>query len=273
MALHNDIKIKKLLQAWPPQTVGTTTWLESLGISRQLLLHYVKSGWIEKIGQNAFKRYQESMDWKGGLYAVQRQLHRPVHVGGLTALVMQGLGHYARAAETVFLFSPLKVKLPRWFSQHTWNVQIMHIRTSMLPDNIGLVEHEEKTFSLTVATPERAIFECLHVAPDQMDLVECYHLMEGLVNLRPNLLQQLLENCTSIKVKRLFLYMATKAGHQWLKHLDTNKIDLGKGDRSIIPGGVYVASQKITISKELADLPARPQPDCHHDKQNSKNFT
>jgi len=98
------------------------------------------------------------------------------------------------------------------------------------------------------------MLECLHVAPEQMDLVECYHLMEGLVNLRPKLLQQLLEDCTSIKVKRLFLYLASKTSHQWLKFLDKSKIDLGKGDRSIVPGGVYISAYQITVPRKLVEL-------------------
>lgn len=42
-----------------------------------------------------------------------------------------------------------------------------------------------------------------------------FELMEGLNNLRPNQVQDLLEKCESVKVKRLFLYLAEKAGHEW----------------------------------------------------------
>ena len=89
-------------------------------------------------------------------------------------------------------------------------------------------------------------------SPDKLDLIECYHLVEGLSNLRPKLLQELLEKCSSVKVKRLFLMMASKAQHQWLTFLDLKKIDLGKGDRSIIKGGVYNAKVHISVPKELA---------------------
>jgi hypothetical protein len=46
-----------------------------------------------------------------------------------------------------------------------------------------------------------------------MSLVECYELIESQNNLRPDLLQKLLEQCTSVEVKRLFLYLAEKAKH------------------------------------------------------------
>lgn len=245
----------KLLNLHRVGTVCLASWLAGIGISYDLQKRYRKSGWLKSIGTGAFVRVNETVNWEGGLYAIQQQLNLPVHVGGLTALAMQGLGHYMRTgAEKVFLYSPLKVKLPAWFLQYPWNADITHIRTSILPNNTGLLRHEEKTFFLIVSAPERAMLECLHVAPEQMDLVECYHLMEGLVNLRPKLLQQLLEDCTSIKVKRLFLYLASKTSHQWLKFLDKSKIDLGKGDRSIVPGGVYISAYQITVPRKLVEL-------------------
>jgi hypothetical protein len=78
--------------------------------------------------------------------------------------------------------------------------------------------------------------------------------MQGLTTLRPKLLQQLLEQCNSIKVKRLFLYMATKAGHDWKNRLDLGKLDLGSGDRSITKGGAYNAQFGITVPEELVKL-------------------
>jgi len=85
-------------------------------------------------------------------------------------------------------------------------------------------------------------------------LVECYHVMEGLTTLRPKILQALLEQCSSIKVKRLFLYMANKAGHAWHKRLDQSKFDLGNGSRTITKGGVYVSELQIIVPEELEKL-------------------
>jgi hypothetical protein len=104
----------------------------------------------------------------------------------------------------------------------------------LLPAKTELVPFEEMNFSILISGPERALLECLHLAPHKLDLIECYQIMEGLSNLRPKLVQQLLAKCTSIKIKRLFLFMATKAQHQWLNFVDQKKIDLGRGDRSVI---------------------------------------
>ena len=109
-------------------------------------------------------------------------------------------------------------------------------------------------FSIRISSPERAILEYLHLAPDSIDLMECYQVMEGLSTLRPRLMQQRLEECRSIKVKRLFLYMAEKARHEWVKRLELSKLDLGKGPRSIVKGGVYSNKYALNLPKELVQL-------------------
>ena len=94
--------------------------------------------------------------------------------------------------------------------------------------------------------------ECLYLAPKLQPLLEVFELMEGLNNLRPAAVQTLLEGCTSVKVKRLFLYMVNKADHEWLKFVNLDKVDLGSGKRSIVSDGVYVSKYQITVPRELA---------------------
>lgn len=252
MSTNNDSKLKNFLDQHQRGTVTLATWLAGIGISNDLLKKYRKSGWIESVGSGAFKRPGDNVGWQGGVYAIQHQAKLPIHVGATSALSMLGLSHYLRSEETVFLFSPRGTSLPRWFSSYPWGPTIQHIKTSVLPEKVGLVPSEEKNFSIAISGPERAMFECLHLSPEKVDLIECYQIMEGLSNLRPKLVQELLEKCSSIKIKRLFLFMATKAQHQWLKFIDDKKIDLGTGDRSIVQGGAYNAAFHITIPKELA---------------------
>jgi hypothetical protein len=73
--------------------------------------------------------------------------------------------------------------------------------------------------------------------------------MELLNGLRPAKVQELLENCKSVKVKRLFLYFAEKAGHSWFKYVDTAKINLGSGNRSLAENGVLVSKYKLVLPK------------------------
>ncbi|MDA0692545.1 MAG: type IV toxin-antitoxin system AbiEi family antitoxin [Nitrospinae bacterium] len=254
MGIQNEIKIQKLLQKWPQGTVAMTSWLESLGISRQLQKKYVESQWIKSLARGAYKKTGDNVSWQGGLYALQMQASILVHVGALTALSMQGMAHYIRLGkERIFLLSPPRTTLPSWFRNHDWQQPVKHIKTSVLPEGLGLTDYEEKTFSIKISSPERAMLECLQLAPRELDLVECYQVMEGLTNLRPKKLQELLEKCSSIKVKRLFLYMAEKTGHQWMQFLNVSKLNLGKGDRAIVENGVYISKYHISIPKELAN--------------------
>ncbi len=252
MSTLNKQKIQIFLDRHKPGTVCLASWLESLNISNDLQKRYRRSGWLAAVGKGAFIRPDDTVGWQGGLYALQAQAGLPIHAGAMTALSMQGMAHYVRmGAQQVFLFAPPKTLYPAWFKNHDWGAGIQLVRTSILPEGLGLTEHEEKTFSIRISAPERAILECLHLAPDTMDLMECAQVMEGLTTLRPKLLQPLLEQCGSIKVKRLFLYLADRAGYDWVKRLDTARLELGSGDRTITKGGVYVAQYGITVPKEL----------------------
>ena len=94
---------------------------------------------------------------------------------------------------------------------------------------------------------ERSVLEMLYLAPDKNSLKEIYQLMEMLNVLKPKLMQELLENCSSIKVKRLFLYIAEKLDYPWFKKIDISKIDLGKGKRVIEKGGKLDKKYNIVI--------------------------
>ena len=255
MSTNNGIKLKKLLDLHVPGTIILASWLEANGFSYDLQQRYRKSGWLESVGVGAFKRPNEMVTWEGALYSVQQQAKLPVYIGGLTALSMLGFSHYIRTgAESVSLFSDLKTRLPAWFKNYSWEESINHIKTSFLSNGIGMENYNEKLFPLTIASPERAILECLYLTPGKLDLIETFQILSGLVNLRPGILQKLLEGCNSVKVKRLFLLMSKKTNHQWAQFLDLSSVDLGQGDRSIVKNGVYDPKFHITIPKELAQL-------------------
>lgn len=253
MDTKNSSKLKRMLTLHQPGTILLSKLLLKQGISRDLQKAYRKGGWLESIGPGAYKRPDDHITWRGALFAVQHQANVNVHVGATSAISMQGLSHYLRQSdETLFLFTQKSTVVPKWFMTHKWGNRLRVVKTSFLPDQIGLTAHEDKGLSIKIATPERAILETLYLVPKEMDLTECLLIMEGLSNLRPKLIQQLLESCKSVKVKRLFLFLAGKVQHQWLQFLDKGRVDLGTGDRSIAKGGVYDPKFRIVIPKELA---------------------
>ena len=175
-----------------------------------------------------------------------------IHPGAKTALSMQGKAHYFElATKSVQLFGGKDDGLPLWFKKRDWGVRIDSKLTSFLPPELGLVEIEHKGFKVKVSSPARAVMECLYMAPKSQPLLEVFELMEGLNNLRPASVQKLLEGCSSVKVKRLFLYLADKVGHEWFSHIKLDMVDLGSGKRAIVNDGVYVSKYQITVPKEL----------------------
>lgn len=255
MTTSKETYLKILFKVLQPGFVATVDWLENFGISKNLQKYYLKSGWLESLGRGAYKKPGDNVQWHGALNAIQKQTSTKVHVGALSALTLQGYGHYLRMGkETLQLFSPLKTKLPKWFTDYKWGVEVQHYLSSFLYTNEGIKEVEQNQIVIDVSSPERAIMECLYLAPQKLDLVECYHVFEGLVNLKPNTVNELLKSCHSFKVKRLFLYMAEKANHQWFHFLTTDQVSLGTGNRMLTKKGVYISKYLISVPKELAEL-------------------
>ena len=127
-----------------------------------------------------------------------------------------------------------------------------HVQTKLLPARLAMTMTETSDgLPLACASPERAILEALHLAPKHFDLVEVALIIEGMVNLRPRVMQELLEVCASIKVKRLFLYLAERAGLNLVQHLDLDRIDLGNGKRAISETGRLTPKYGLLLPEEL----------------------
>ena len=247
-----DTKLKKLLTTWPQGTVLLSSELNKRGIGYDLQNHYRKSGWIQSIGQGAVIKTGDTVTWQGAVHALQEQGLLPIHVGAKTALDMNGLSHFLTLAkEKIQIFGQQNTKLPKWLVNYKWEGEIEFFRNSLFRTNkaIGLQDFSLKTFSIKISPPERAFLELLHLVPNKESFGEASLISEGLSTLRPSLVQELLEICASIKVKRLFLYLMEKQNHQWLKKIDTTKINLGKGDRQIIKGGRLDKKYRITVPR------------------------
>ena len=252
MSTQKESKINRLLQLQPPGVVLLASWLTGKGYSLELQKRYRKSNWLESIGSGAMKRTGEKVDVTGALFALQSQKGMSIHIGAKSALAYLGKVQYLELnSKKVLLFGNKDERLPTWFNQYQWGVEINYYSTSFLPPGLGLTTIDQATFQLKISGAARAMMECLYLVPEEQPILECYELMESLNNLPPNKVQTLLEACTSVKVKRLFLYLAEKANHAWFNHLKLEKIDLGSGKRSLVKNGTYVAKYQITVPQEL----------------------
>jgi len=250
--MNNRQKINQLLRKIPQGSVILSSWLVEKGYSYALQQRYKKSGWFTSIGIGAMVRAWDEPDLYGALYALQLQAGYNIHLGAKSALAMLGKVHYLPLGEpNAELFLSLDRTLPTWFLNYAWEQPYKIHTTHFIPDSTGLQEYEVGSFNIIISNAERAILECLYLCNDEADIVESYQLLEGLNTLRPNLVQSLLESCKSIKVKRLFLFIAERIHHAWFDSLDISTIDLGAGKRSIIKGGLFVPKYDITIPKAL----------------------
>jgi hypothetical protein len=189
----------------------------------------------------------------GALTSLQHQSGLNVHIGGRSALDLLGQAHYLQVnMQNVALFKTSKEDLPLWFLSNKWDLEMTIYNNSMFCDNsIGLTNFTDEGMTMKISDSTRAIMECLSLCPDKFSLTEAYEIMENLMTLRPSIVQQLLERCKSIKVKRLFLYFAKKVGHTWLEDVDLSNIELGKGVRSIVSNGKYVSEYELILPNEL----------------------
>jgi hypothetical protein len=258
MSTQNGSKINKLISGWPKGTASTVWYLQSCGFSRKLLNKYKNSRWLAPLGHGAYTLFNDKVEWMGALYPLQTQLDLDVHAGGKTALEMKGYAHYlGDKIRKVFLYGRPGTKLPAWFKEHNWGVEVVSVMTNLFPDgyNEGFSEYRERDFTVRISAPERAAMEMLYHVPGKVSFEEALLVMENLSGLRPTLVQDLLLNCNSVKVKRLFMYMAEKHAYPWVGQVDTSKVDFGRGNRSVVAHGTLDKKYKITVPKSTMEEP------------------
>jgi Transcriptional regulator, AbiEi antitoxin, Type IV TA system/Transcriptional regulator, AbiEi antitoxin N-terminal domain len=256
--------------------LADSAWLQDQGISRSSIRDYVDRGWLERIAPRVYRRPSQltkvkaTLRWDVVVLSLQHVMHKPLHVGGRTAVELSGYAHYVEAGDTsrVYLYGS---DLPSWLAKLPISTQF-ETRSSGLFANSnsgveakrydlrsgtasGSLKDAESTspweWSLTMSVPERAILEMMDELPRHESFHQVDVIMEGLANLRPQLLGKLLQECSSVKVKRLFLWYADRHGHAWFKHLDQSSVDLGKGKRQLVPHGHFDSRYQITLPMEL----------------------
>ncbi|TLG72589.1 type IV toxin-antitoxin system AbiEi family antitoxin domain-containing protein [Methylocystis sp. B8] len=270
-------KRSNLEQELPEGLLIDAGWLKRQGYSRQLWNHYVATGWLEQPAARVFRRPRGALSWQQVVISLQTLLAHPLVVGGRTALELEGYAHYlSQTTKEVHLYGlkappawlhklPLAVRFiwhndRRLFSGEaalrtlpglTWNTERESSTAAPVDMSLTVQPWGQWDWPLTISAPERAILELLDELPAHESFHQVDKLMEGLTNLSPRRLQKLLPDCRSIKVKRLFFFFADRHHHAWLKYLDKNKIDLGKGKRMLVKGGKLDHAYQITVPEDL----------------------
>ncbi len=250
MGIQKSNKINSLLNSWPYGTIAVSSWLKKQGVSAQLAAVYKKSGWIESVAHGAFVHAGDKVSWSGGLFALQEEMGLVVHAGGRTALQLHGSAHFLplSADHPVFLFG-LRRTLPNWFIKYSWGMTVCNVYTHCFPykERTGLTERKMEAYSVWLSTPELAMLEVLYLVGRRESYQNAFLLMEGLNTLRPDLVQELLEKCSSVKVKRLFMHLAEQFKHPWLQYVNVDKINFGKGKRVVEAGGYFDSKYDLSV--------------------------
>lgn len=249
-----------LMTLVPHGLVAEKAWLLDRGVSRHKLDNQVKRGRLVPAVRGVLSRPDARLTWQGVVCSLQRMGYR-LWPGGLTALRLHGLAHYAALgdAKRVDLYGP--DPLPMWTRRVLSGVRFTRRRGLVLAtEDRWTVElplgPEERPMS--IATPERAWFEVLLDVPNRVSFEHADQLMQGLGNLSPSRLNGLLEECTSVKVRRLFLWFAERHGHGWRRRLDTERFTmdsgrLGSGKRQLAADGTLEPHYLITVPRSMAE--------------------
>lgn len=280
MTVHNASLLNRLAKDLPEGLVVDAAWLDEHGIASNLRSYYVKAGWLEQPVRGVYKKPRGPLSWQQVVISLQTLVLRSAFiVGGRTALELQGFAHYlTQDARTVYLHGPEKP--PTWLQKLDLPQRFVYRNSTVLFRNdpvaygidslawslaegtgrnlgglrggsIAQIEWGQWDWPLTLSRPERAYLEMLDELPAHESFHQADMIMQGAVNFSPRLLQTLLADCRSIKVKRLFFFFADRHRHAWLRYLDKSALDLGKGKRSLVPGGKLDPVYLITVPEDL----------------------
>lgn len=260
MVTKRGAKLNRLQHLLPDGLLVDASWLEANGYSASLRSKYLSGGWLEQPARGVYRRPSGELRWQQVVISLQTLLDRPVIVGGRTALELFGFAHYLtpNGPREIHLYGDApppgwlaKLDLEASFVFH--NAKRLFREEPIARGPGSLIQHPSGHWDwpLTLSTPERAILELLDEVPARETFHQADVFMAGLRNLSPRRLQKLLKDCRSVKVKRLFLWFAERHGHTWLKRIDRDAIDLGRGKRMLVRGGKLDPTYLITVPREI----------------------
>lgn len=268
MAVPTERKLNRLEHLLPEGLLADAAWLSSQGYSSSLRTQYVAAGWLSQPSRRVYRRGRGELAWQQAIVSIQTILGQQLVVGGRTALELQGYAHYLpHANQEIFLYGPKRPAA--WLQQLPVSDTFSYRNNEPLlslsefphslqrrssegyPDDLTALPYGQWNWPLTVSRPERALLELLDELPTRESFFQVDALVEGLGNLRPKLLAALLTRCRSIKVKRLFFFFADRHQHGWLARINRKAIDLGKGKRLLVRGGILDPTYQITVPRDL----------------------
>ena len=238
----------------PEGLVVDRSWLAKRGFERPLVDYYLRSGALVPLARGAYRRPGPPLKWEHVVYSLQ-ELGYSAHVGGRSALELQGFAHYLsmQGIKQIHLYGA--DKLPSWISKLEAPYRLI-LHKSKLFDLCVTESVTTKPFGhwdwpLRYSMPELALLEMSSEVKQASDFEVLDKLFESATSLRPRLIMKLLKACHQVKAKRLFLWFAERHGFTWFDRLDVKAVNLGSGKRVIQKGGAFDNKYQITVPREM----------------------
>lgn len=251
MALLVQEKLNKLLSYGVPHGLYFSGWLTANGWSNQLVQCYCENGWLERLCRGVFVRKGDVPQAYAALHSYRRQLGMGLHVAGHSALELHGYMHFVPMGKPRLMVALHGSYEAQWLKMDVYDRYFVSVRMDAFSTDTDIYRYQE--LELPASSAEQAFAECLQLAPKYYSYMDLYLLMEQLTVLRPKVVEQVLAQSKNQRVKRLYLYMAEKAGHVWVEDVDVKKVGLTQSPLRIKAGGTFVNKYKMTIPTELAE--------------------
>ncbi|MCO4753974.1 MAG: type IV toxin-antitoxin system AbiEi family antitoxin domain-containing protein [Bacteriovoracaceae bacterium] len=252
MSMLNQILLK-----WQPGDIHSLDWFKQKGVEQRLAYSYYQNGYLEKVGPGVYKRKDDEINPFGLVRFLQNELGLKLHVSSRSSLELHGHTHFVPMGyrSIIYLKAYEEKSLPSWIKKLRMNFEISFKRSSLLKKESFLEEYNANGFLVKVSCRELAILELIDDLDLSGGLETAQSYVESLITLRSTKLQEVLESCNSIKVKRVFLYLAQKVNLPCLKDLKIEKIYLGRGKRVIVEGGELNNAYQITVDRDYGENP------------------
>src|SRR3546814_44129 len=89
--------------------------LKTFGVSPKLAARYAESGWLVRLGHGVYAYPNDNFDASGALRLLQERV-AGLHIGGKSALALQGVRHNLAYREALVLWGEARFALPAWFT-------------------------------------------------------------------------------------------------------------------------------------------------------------
>ena len=208
--MTNNKNLTKLSLLLNKRTAGvpvTAKFLSSLGISPALAAHFCDSKYLHRLGRGAYVVAGDVLLADGIVKAVIEN-DSDMHFAGKTALALHHISHNGYVNPRLRLFGVGHHSIPEWASQVSYrNAESLF---DFSGDNGKQLDEETRPalpsnrIKVSCSCKERAILELLFDVGKFQDYEETVNILEGVTNLRPDVMVNLLQRCQSQKVLRMF---------------------------------------------------------------------